>query len=120
LPSGKRVSLSSFLPTPSARNGVTYFREGSFESADAVIIGNWRIDYDYVSTFDLEIIAGRDFDQEFATDSSDLILNESALEMFGLQPEEAIGMRVTKDFHRQDKENMEYSTVIGVVKKFPF
>lgn len=116
----ERVSLSSFLPTPSARNGVTYFMEGSFEAADAVIIGNWRIDYDYVSTLDLEIIAGRDFDQKFATDSSGLILNESALQMFGLQPEEAIGIRLTKDFHRQDKENMEYSTIIGVVKNFHF
>lgn len=119
------VSLSSFLPTPSARNGITFFVEGAFvdgtmKSEKAVIIGKWRIDHDYVSTLELEIIAGRDFDRQFTTDSSGLILNESAVTMLGVQPEKAIGMRLTSDFHRQDKENMEYSTVIGVVKNFHF
>jgi len=114
------ASLSSYLPTPSARNGITFFRDGSFESTKAVIIGHWRVDYDYVPTLGLEIITGRNFDRQFATDSSSLLLNESALDMFEISAEEAIGMRLTKDFHRQDKENMEYLTVIGVVKNFHF
>ncbi|MEO1099154.1 MAG: ABC transporter permease, partial [Bacteroidota bacterium] len=114
------VSLSSFLPTPSARNGTTFFQEGILESMDAVIIGNWRIDYDYVTTLNLELIEGRNFNRAFATDSSALIINESALPMFGVSAEEAIGMRVTNDFHRPDKENMKFYTVIGVVKNFHF
>lgn len=115
------VSLSSFLPTPSDRRGVTYFPEGKgLQTRSAVIIENWEIDHDYVSTLNLEIIAGRDFNKQFTTDSTSIILNESAVAMMGMQPEEAIGVRLTKDFHRPDKENMKYETIIGVVKNFHF
>lgn len=117
----QNTSLSSFLPTPSARNGVTFFPEGTvLEPEKAIIIGNWRVDYDYVSTLDLEIIAGRDFDKGFGTDSSAIIINESTLTMLGLAPKEALGLRLTNDFHRPDKENIKFVTVIGVVKNFHY
>ncbi|MCG8319704.1 MAG: ABC transporter permease [Cytophagales bacterium] len=116
----ERASLSSYLPTPSTRSGITYFVQGSFDAANAAIFGHWKIDHDYLSTLDLEIVAGRDFDERIYTDSSGLILNESAVNMLGLQPEAAIGLKLTSDFHRQDKENMKFMTVIGVVKNFHF
>lgn len=119
------VSVTSYLPTPSARNGITYFREsvsgkGAFTAENGLIIEHWKIDYDYVNTLGLEIIAGRNFSRQFATDSSALLLNESAASMLAKNPEDVIGMRLTSDFHRQDKENMEYMTVVGVVKNFHF
>ncbi len=121
----ENASLSSYLPTPSRRSAGTYFKEGAAESGEfnsdnAVIIGKWEIDYDYLPTLDIEFIKGRNFDQKFSTDSNAVILNESALAMLGVSAEEAIGMRLTDDFHRPDKENMKYSTVIGVVKNFHF
>ncbi len=117
----KDVSLSSFLPTPSARNGTTLFPEGRvLQGESAIIIGHWRIDHDYISTLDLDIIAGRGFDRQFPTDSNAIILNESAVAMLNVQPEEALGIRLTNDFRRKDKENMQFYTVIGVVKNFHF
>lgn len=121
----QNISLSSYLPTPSARSATTYFPEGAmehgvFQADNALIIEQWTIDYDYVSTLGLKIIAGRNFDKQFRTDSSALLLNETAVKMMGLKPEEVIGKRMTTDFHRPDKENMEYLTVIGVVKNFHF
>ena len=115
-----QASLSSYLPTPSARSAITYFVQGSFEGENAAIFAHWKIDYDYLSTLDLEIVAGRDFNERFYTDSSGVILNESAVSMLGLQPEDVIGLKLTSDFHRQDKENMKFMTVIGVVKNFHF
>lgn len=119
------VSLSSYLPTPSDRGGITYFPEGAiekdvFKGDNALIIEQWRIDYDYINTLGLEIIAGRNFDRSFGTDSSALLLNESTVKMMELEPEEVLGKRLTTDIHRPDKENMEYLTVIGVVKNFHF
>jgi putative ABC transport system permease protein len=124
MPTVAGVSLSSYLPTPSTRGGTTYFQEGAleggFKSEGAMIIQEWDIDYDYIPTLDLQIIAGRNFDRNFGNDSSALILNESAVTMMGVTPDEVLGMRLTADFHRQDKENMQYFTVIGVVKNFHF
>jgi putative ABC transport system permease protein len=121
----QRVSLSSFLPTPSDRTGTTYFAEGAFENGNfnsekALIIERWKVDYDYASTLDLKIIAGRDFNTKFGMDSSSILINESAAAMLGVTPEKALGMRLTSDFHRSDKENMEYHTIVGVVKNFHF
>jgi putative ABC transport system permease protein len=119
------VSISSYLPTPSDRGGTTYFSEGAlengkFDDARAMIIEEWDIDYDYVPTLDLKIIAGRNFDRAYSTDSMGLVLNESAVAMLGVTPEKAIGTRLTSDIHRPDKQNMRYYTVIGVVKNFHF
>lgn len=114
------VSLSSFLPTPSARNGMTFFVDDALNTDNAIIIGNWRIDHDYVSTIGLELIAGRNFNPQLKTDSSSLIINESTLQMIGGTAEEAIGRRMTNDFRREDKENAHFMTVIGVVKNFHF
>lgn len=119
------VSLSDYLPTPSARGGTTYFLEGAigkeeFKSDNAIIIEEWDIDDAYVPTLGLDIIAGRNFDKSHGTDSSALLLNEAAVRLLGLEPEKALGLRMTSDFHRPDKENMEYRTVVGVVKNFHF
>ena len=114
------VSLSSFLPTPSARNGITFFKEGKLESANAAIFENWGVDHDYIQTLNLELIEGRNFEMTHATDSSAMIVNESVLTMLRVSAEEAIGLRLTHDFQREDKENMAYSTIIGVIKNFHF
>jgi putative ABC transport system permease protein len=119
------VSISSYLPTPSDRGGTTYFSEGAlengkFDDGKAMIIEEWDIDYDYVPALDLDIITGRNFSRTHSTDSTGLILNESAVAMLGVTPEKAIGIRLTSDIHRLDKENMQYFTVIGVVRNFHF
>ncbi len=80
---------------------------------DAFTMGVNPVDYDYIKTFDLEIIAGRDFDLAHGTDHlNKFILNETAVKTFGWKtPEEAIGQKVTE---RQE------GTVIGVVKDYHF
>ena len=72
---------------------------------------------DYVSTMDFKIIAGRDFNREFKNDSTSIIVNESAVAVMGVTPEEALGLRYTPDF---GGENPRYFTIIGVVKDFHF
>lgn len=114
------ASLSSFLPTPSDRSGTTFFREGQMDSEGAIIIGHWRIDHDYLSTLGMELIRGRNFNEDNPADSNALLINETALELLKVNAEEAIGLRLTDDFHRDDKENMRFYTVIGVVKNFHF
>jgi len=115
------VSASSYLPTPSSRSGVTFFPKDGVENPEnALVIENWHVDYDYLAALNLEIIAGRDFQKRFPTDSSAIIFNESAVRMMGIEPKDALGTKLTKDFHRPDKENMEYMTIVGVVKDFHF
>ncbi|MEM1320579.1 MAG: ABC transporter permease [Bacteroidota bacterium] len=72
------------------------------------------VDYDYVETFGIEVIAGREFDVSYGTDHlSSFVLNETAVESMNWDsPEEAIGQNMVLE----GKEGK----VIGVVKDYNF
>lgn len=112
----KSATLSSFLPTPSNRSDSGFDLTVNGEK-NTVQMQNWAVDFDYVQTLDLEIIAGRDFDPSFATDSNAYILNETAISVLGLSPEEAIGKKIS---HQFDDGTVEFYPILGVVKNFHY
>lgn len=72
------------------------------------------VDYDFLKTFDLKLVAGRNFSKEFGADPKALIFNKKAVRQLGFdQPEQAIGKQiefwgetytlvgVTDNFHQQ-------------------
>ena len=68
--------------------------------------GNIRVTTDYGKTVGWQFIDGRDFSNQYLTDSSALIINEAAVKYMGLKNPVGENIRVgRKDFH-----------VIGVVK----
>ena len=86
---------------------------------DELITSNYilGVDYDFVATYDLQIIAGRDFDERFGTDKKGLIINEKAAYLMGFEsPEAAIGQPMIWDYQMDEDEND--FTIIGVVKNF--
>jgi putative ABC transport system permease protein len=76
-------------------------------------------DENFAGMFELEFITGRNFSRTIATDTTSIILNESAVRALGLTPEDAIGqeLKTTVDL---DIPNYDYGKVIGVVKDFPY
>lgn len=69
------------------------------------------VSYDFTQTMDVEIISGRGFNREFATDSNAVILNESAVKYMGLK--DPIG----KFIRDADEEEPEPPLkIIGVIK----
>ena len=111
------VSLTGYLPTPSYRNNTSFFIEGSTNQENAINMQIWDVDMDYISTLDMELIAGRDFNKDFVSDSTAMVLNESAVKILGKNPEEVIGMRLSRDL---GDENARFLTVVGVVKNFHY
>ncbi len=113
----KTATLTGYLPTPSFRNDNSFFKEGSTEQENALQMQNWVVDHDYLKTMDMQLIAGRNFDKRFPTDSTATIINESAVAKLGLTPEEVLGTRVSGDL---GVESPVFYTVIGVVKNFHY
>ena len=64
--------------------------------------------YDYFGTWGMEVVQGRPFSKVFATDTANVLVNEAAVRMMGL--EDPIGKRVTVDGTT--------GQIIGVVKDF--
>ncbi|MCG8310846.1 MAG: ABC transporter permease [Cytophagales bacterium] len=72
------------------------------------------MDFDYIETYGLELVAGRDFDRNRPTDSIALILNQAAVEQFGFESEEAaINERIILEVTPNKRNH-----IIGVVKNY--
>jgi putative ABC transport system permease protein len=74
-----------------------------------------NVEFDFPKTYQLEFIAGRDFDPANLTDSSTMILNEAAVKVLNQPIEKIIGATVI-----DINDNNRSSRVIGIVKDFPF
>lgn len=82
---------SDILEISGADNNLGYGKDGSvsssmfgFEYKNRVINTNYlTVDYDYVETLDLELISGRNFNREFASDKSGVVINEAMAREFG-------------------------------------
>jgi putative ABC transport system permease protein len=112
----KNATLSSFFPTPSSRSDTTFSPDtGETTQENAVSMQTWSVDYDYVTTMGFELVAGRDFDKNFGNDSTSIIINEKAVRVMKMSPQEALGKRYTPGFA---SENPTYFTIIGVMKDF--
>lgn len=110
---------SGYLPVSnSGRDNESLFPEGHIENDKAVSTQFWTVDHDYIKTMGMQVVAGRDFNKEFATDSSGIILNETAVKLFGFT-RNPIGRKVTELTDLNAKTTRDY-TVIGVVKNFNF
>lgn len=69
-----------------------------------------EVSYDYAKALNLKFIAGRDFSREFSTDSTAVILNESAVKYMGIK--DPIGKYITD----KDEEEIVPLKIIGVVE----
>jgi putative ABC transport system permease protein len=71
------------------------------------------VDHDFLSTYDIRLLAGRDFLREVkADDTTAFLINETAVKDFGWTAEEAIGKKV-RMWRNEGK-------IIGVMKDFHY
>jgi len=73
-------------------------------------------DFQYVQTFGLKIIAGRDFSPQFPSDTlQSVLLNHTAAAKLGWTPEQAVGKWIKNTFRDSLRRH-----VVGVVEDFNF
>jgi putative ABC transport system permease protein len=96
------ISNIAVLPEGASRNEIT---------SQPVI----AVDYDFLKTFQIPLVAGRDFSRSFSKDPDEaFIVNEAAVKTFGWKkPTDAIGKNMDWGLGKKGK-------VIGVVKDFNF
>lgn len=111
------ATATSYLPVYSTRRERAVFPGGETNRKNVKTLQAWDVDYDFLKTFNMEIMAGRDFSREYSTDSSAVILNETAARMFGWN--DPIGKRIGMDVSANPPRT-DYFTVVGVVKNFHF
>ena len=113
IPEVLSTSLASNVP---ATNDYTINCEIENAKGDlqAANMDSYFVDWDYISQYQIKIVAGRAFSREFGTDTTQaMLINEAAAKMLGYRsPIEAVGRRF-KQFDRVGK-------IVGVMKDFHF
>ena len=109
----KSASLSSSVP--GGPNSKAYSEiENNKGDLQVANVDLYFVDFDYIPQYKIHMVAGRPFSKDFATDTTEaMVNNEAAAKFFGYTtPAEAIGKRF-KQWGREGK-------IIGVIKNFHF
>lgn len=108
------VKASGFGSSVPGGNNYSAYSEIENKKGDLQIanIDVFFVDFDYVPTIDIEVVAGRSFSRDFASDTTQaMLINESTVQLLGYaSAEDAIGRRF-RQWGREGK-------IIGVVRDF--
>lgn len=126
LPGVNMVTASGAVPGKKVGQFLANRRYGASKS-DELLYEMLKVDHAFIKAYGLQLVAGRAFDKARPSDSTGLVLNESAVKQFGFSsaaaavgqkvwletvdkhPDEIIG--VVKDYHQQSLQH-PYSPVI--------
>ena len=108
-PGVKGVTYSESLPTYTGNGTYGIYWEGKQEENNLFVNIN-QVEQDYIPTFGIELVEGRNFSIDFPADSGNYILNETAIQ--GMQIDDPIG----KSFNLWGMKG----TIIGVMKDYNF
>ncbi|HET6255338.1 MAG TPA: ABC transporter permease [Puia sp.] len=107
------VAASRAVPGEFLPNGNTLIETADGKMAEQLPF-IYEIDFDFIPTYHIPLIAGRTYSHSFPTDSAQsLVINEAAARLWGYQhPADAVG----KKFDQWGRKG----TIIGVLKDFNF
>lgn len=112
-PAVQQVTLSGSVPGKKVGKFLAC-RRFSASTADERAFEMLKADFDFIKTYQLDVIAGRDFDATRMADSTGVIMNEAAVKQFGFaSAEKAIGEKIWIEVNA-GKPN----EIIGVVKNY--
>ncbi len=111
------ATVSWYKPAgPTSYNNALAYPKGHDDQLVSAV--EYHVDDQYIPTMGMQLATGRNFSEEFATDSLGIILNESALKAFGWNLSSAVGKTIIRQ--NSSRGNNIPFHVIGVVKNFHF
>ncbi|MDF2192022.1 ABC transporter permease [Paraflavitalea sp. CAU 1676] len=106
------ATTSWAIPTSDKKDGSQVYlkAEQQGETRQEIQSGIYRIDYDYIPTLGMKVVAGRNFSPDFPSDSSGVVINETAVKSLGIRGN-PLGRTIVRS------GQIEY-TIVGVVQDF--
>jgi putative ABC transport system permease protein len=111
----KNLTSSGFLPVTGARNSNGYVTVPHFDGNNFTLMQSWAVDDRYLPTFQIQLKSGRNFSPEYPSDSSAIIINETAAKLFGR--EDPVNKKLYQITDLTTGKLTTYN-IIGVVKDF--
>ncbi|HWB26462.1 MAG TPA: ABC transporter permease [Chitinophagaceae bacterium] len=111
----KNATISGDLPTGGGFDQEGWFRNQELDAKRVNIFTTFYVDKNYVPTLGMQMVKGRNFSDNFPTDSTGLIINEAAVQVLGLKDP------INTYMYRPGDNNKAIAFhVIGVVKDFNY
>lgn len=117
LPGVDNATMTGYLPTADYRNTSAVFQDPTLDQNRGILPQVWSIDEDYLSTLSIKMISGRNFSTQLQTDSSAVIINETAARLMGLKS--PLNNPIYRPMDNSGKSIKRF-TIIGVIKDFNF
>ncbi len=112
----KSASFAGYIPvSDSSRSDTTFSTESVMTQTNGFNMQYWRVDYDYLDNMDMELVEGRFFSRSFGSDSTAIVLNETAAKLTGF--ENPVGRKIYTT--TGDNTQITYE-IIGIVKNFNY
>lgn len=103
-----------------AGDGIKVHKDGEIYEIPATQL---MVDFDYIKTLNLEVIAGRPFSEEMGTDKDQaFLINETAVRNMGYgTSENALGKKLSWNiWNNVNSDSIKEGRIIGVVKDFNY
>jgi putative ABC transport system permease protein len=108
------VNISSSTAVPGRiNNNNGYMIEGRKDET-FLAVTNWA-DYNFLETYGMTLVSGRNFNESFTTDQGACLINETAKKDFNITDLDKV-----RFMEPEDSGKIKYLPVIGVVKNFNF
>lgn len=112
----KSASFAGYVPiSDSSRSDTTFSTESVMTQTNGFNMQYWRVDYDYLSNMDMELVEGRFFSRSFGADSTAIVLNETAAKLTGF--DNPIGKKI---YTTDGSDSQIAYEIIGIVKNFNY
>ncbi len=110
LPNVENVTASHYLPVAGTkRDQNAFWHDGKSKEEKPFGAQKWYVDEDYISTLGINLLEGRNFNPEIASDSQAVIINQAMAKVLGFK--KPVGERIM---------TRETLTIVGVVEDFHF
>ncbi|HLX65485.1 MAG TPA: FtsX-like permease family protein, partial [Puia sp.] len=117
LPGVISSTMTFFLPGESNLGSNTYFKDHAMTPAQAVILTDWPVDANYVPTLGMSMAMGRNFSTGTPSDSTAILINETAQHLLGYQDPIGKPLYQPADAVKWPGGSAAYH-IIGVIKDF--
>jgi putative ABC transport system permease protein len=117
MPGVKNVTSSGYLPITGSRNGQAITTVPQFDGKNFTLMQGWPVDERYIPTFEIQLKRGRNFSAQYPTDSTAVIINETAAKLFG--GTDPVNKKLYMITNLSTGKLATYN-IIGVIKDFNF
>ncbi len=110
-PNTSDFSILSDLPA-NLTTGTIDVQWNGKDPKSQIVIPSMDVDENFMNVFEMKMLTGRSFSQSFKGDSSNYVINETAMHLMGMNMDNAVGSNISFGGTK--------GSVIGVVKDFNF